>query len=265
MRAPPCPQEAPARWRGLWSLFRKELLRFLKVPLQTLLAPVVTAALYLLVFSHALRQSPPVYGTLDYESFLVPGLVMMSLIQNAFANSSSSLIQSKVTGNLVFVLLAPLSYWEFYLGYLLAAMVRGLLVGVGVLLVALPFASGLGLHHPAYALAFALLGGALLGTLGVVAGIHSEKFDQLAGFQNFVILPLSFLSGVFYSLHSLPDFWRQLSWLNPFFYLIDGFRYGFFGVSDADPGLSLAVASSSLAALAGLTLHLLRTGYRLRP
>ena len=134
-----------------------------------------------------------------------------------------------------------------------------------MLLVALPFAPGLGLPHPAYALAFALLGGALLGTLGVVAGIHSEKFDQLAGFQNFVILPLSFLSGVFYSLHSLPAFWRELSWLNPFFYLVDGFRYGFFGVSDVDPRLSLAVAAASLAVLAALTLHLLRTGYRLRP
>ncbi|HHH36293.1 MAG TPA: ABC transporter permease [Gammaproteobacteria bacterium] len=251
------------RYRGFATLFYKEVLRFYKVALQTLLAPVVTTLLYLLVFSHALGEHLLVYGHIDYEVFLIPGLVMMTIIQNAFANSSSSLIQSKVTGNIVFVLLAPLSHVEFYLAFVLAAVTRGLLVGVGVYLVAIAFVD-VPFHDLTMVVAFALLGSFLLATLGVIAGIWAEKFDQLAGFQNFLIMPLTFLSGVFYSIHSLPDFWQGMSRLNPFFYMIDGFRYGFFGVSDVNPWLSMVVVLCFLVALSSLTLALLRRGWRLR-
>ncbi len=248
---------------GLYTLFRKEILRFAKVALQTVLAPVVTALLYLLVFSHVLEEHVEVYQGVSYTAFLIPGLIMMTVIQNAFANSSSSLIQSKVTGNIIFVLLTPLSYLEFYLAFLLASIVRGVIVGAGVFLVALWFVD-LPLEEPLFVLLFALLGSAVLGTVGIAAGIWSEKFDHLAMFQNFLIMPASFLSGVFYSIHSLPPFWQGVSHLNPFFYMIDGFRYGFFGVSDVDPGFSLAVVAAVWLALAGLTLGMLRSGYKLR-
>ena len=215
---------------GFSTLFYKELLRFWKVSFQTILAPVLTALLYLLIFSHVLEEHVQVYPGVRYTAFLVPGLAMMSLLQNAFANSSSSLIQSKITGNIVFVLLPPLSHLEFFGAYVLAAVVRGVVVGLGVLVVTLLFVP-VPVQNPLWVLAFALLGSAILGTLGIIAGIWADKFDQLAAFQNFVIMPLTFLSGVFYSMHSLPPFWQQVSHFNPFFYMIDGFRYGFFGVS----------------------------------
>lgn len=248
---------------GFYTLLYKELLRFYKVMLQTVIAPVITTLLYLLVFSHALRGHVTVYDNVSYTTFLVPGLVMMTLIQNAFANSSSSLIQSKVTGNIVFVLLTPLSHIEFYLAFLCAAVIRGLTVGLGVYLVATLFVP-VPIYSFTILFAFALLGGTLLATLGIVAGIWADKFDQLAGFQNFAIMPLTFLSGVFYSIHSLPAFWQSLSRFNPFFYMIDGFRYGFFGVSDVNPWFSLLVVCIVLLILAGLTLLLLHRGYKLR-
>jgi ABC-2 type transport system permease protein len=248
---------------GFATLVYKELLRFWKVSFQTMAAPVLTALLYLLIFAHALEGRVNVYQDVSYTAFLVPGLVMMSVLQNAFANSSSSLIQSKITGNLVFVLLAPVSYLEFYCAYVLASMARAMAVGLGVLAAAVWFVH-LRLDAPLWALAFALLGSALLGTLGLVAGIRAERFDQLAGFQNFVILPLTFLSGVFYSIHSLPPFWQKMSHANPFFYMIDGFRYGFFGVSDVSPVVSLAVVGLSFVLLAAATLWMLKRGYKLR-
>ena len=248
---------------GFATLCYKELLRFFKVSVQTVAAPVLTALLYLVIFGHALEGRLDVYDGVRYTDFLVPGLVMMSLLQNAFANSSSSLIQSKITGNIVFVLLSPVSYAEFFAAYVAAAAVRGLVVGAGVLAVTLWFVH-LRLQAPLWALAFAFLGAALLGTLGLIAGIVSEKIDQVAAFQNFVVMPLSFLSGVFYSIHSLPDFWQQLSRANPFFYMVDGFRYGFFGVSDFDPAASLAVVSGFLFAVSWLCLALLKSGYKLR-
>jgi ABC-2 type transport system permease protein len=244
------------------TLLYKEVLRFWKVGFQTVAAPVLTAMLYLLIFSHVLEEHVRVHG-IPYAAFLVPGLVMMSLLQNAFANTSSSLIQSKVTGSIVFVLLPPISYQAFWAAYVLAAVVRGISVGSGVLLVTLWFAP-LQFAQPLWILVFALLGGAMLGTLGVIAGIWADKFDQLAAFQNFLIMPLTFLSGVFYSIHSLPPFWQQVSHFNPVFYMIDGFRHGFFGVSDVSPWLSLAVVSACFVALAGFTLSLLRSGYKLR-
>lgn len=234
-----------------------------KVGFQTVLAPVLTALLYLLIFSHVLAQHVEVYPGVHYTAFLIPGLMMMAMLQNAFANSSSSLIQSKITGNIVFVLLAPIAYWEFFAAYVLASMLRGLVVGIGVYLAALWFAQP-PLLFPVWIILFAVLGSAMLGSLGVVAGMWAEKFDQLAGFQNFIIMPLTFLSGVFYSIHSLPPFWQALSRFNPFFYMIDGFRYGFFGVSDISPWVSLMVAGGCMLGLTLLSLGLLKSGYKLR-
>lgn len=247
---------------GFRTLLYKEILRFWKVSFQTVAAPVLTALLYLLIFSHVLDAHVEVNGV-RYIAFLVPGLVMMSVLQNAFANSSSSLIQSKVTGSVVFVLLPPISYAEFFLAYVGASVARGLMVGAGVLLVTGWFA-GLHFVNPWWILVFALIGGGLMGALGMVAGIWADKFDQLAGFQNFLILPLTMLSGVFYSIHSLPPFWQRLSHFNPVFYMIDGFRYGFFGVSDVAPGISLAVVGVCFTVVALITLALLRSGYKLR-
>ncbi len=254
------------RGAGWPTLLYKELLRFWKVSFQTVAAPVLTTLLYLLIFSHVLESRVSVFdGRVGYTAFLVPGLVMMSVLQNAFANSSSSLIQSKVNGSLIFMLLPPLSPADFFAAYVLGAIVRGLVVGLGVFVVTLAFDPALlRLAHPLWALAFALLGSAILGTLGLVGGIWAEKFDQLAAFQNFLIMPLTFLSGVFYSIHSLPPFWQALSRFNPFFYMIDGFRYGFFGLSDVPPGLSLAVVAACFVTLAGLTLALLARGWKLR-
>lgn len=248
---------------GFVTLFYKEVLRVRKVAFQTLLAPILTSLLYLLIFSHVLERHVEVYPGVGYTAFLIPGLVMMSVLQNAFANSSSSLIQSKITGNVVFVLLAPITYWDFFAAYVLAAVVRGLVVGLGVYLAALWFAVP-PLHAPQWVLLFALMASAFLGAMGVVAGIWAEKFDQLAGFQNFIIMPLTFLSGVFYSIHSLPAFWQGLSRFNPFFYMIDGFRYGFFGASDVSPWFSFGVVALCLGLMSAFTLALLRTGYKLR-
>ncbi|TAK91477.1 MAG: ABC transporter permease [Burkholderiaceae bacterium] len=252
---------------GFRTLFYKEVLRFWKVSFQTVAAPVLTAMLYLLIFGHVLEGRVEVFQGVHYTSFLIPGLVMMSVLQNAFANSSSSLIQSKITGNIIFMLLPPLSHAEIFWAYVLAAVVRGVAVGLGVLLITVWFVD---LHtllsaiKPLWLLLFVLLGSALLGALGLIAGIWAEKFDQLAAFQNFLIMPATFLSGVFYSVHSLPPFWQALSHANPFFYMIDGFRYGFFGQSDVAPGISLTIVCVAFALLAALSLHLLRTGYKLR-
>ena len=249
--------------RGTRTLLYKEVLRFWKVAFQTVAAPVLTALLYLLIFGHVLEDHVKVFGSVGYTSFLIPGLVMMSVLQNAFANSSSSLIQSKITGNLVFLLVTPLSHWAWFIAYVAASVVRGLVVGTGVLLATLWFAP-LQAAQPLWIVVFALAGAALMGALGLIAGLWADKFDQIAAFQNFVVMPMTFLSGVFYSVGSLPPFWQTVSHLNPFFYIIDGFRLGFFGVSDASPWLSLAVVMASLALVCGLCLQLLRTGYKIR-
>ncbi|MBC7956026.1 MAG: ABC transporter permease [Cytophagales bacterium] len=248
---------------GAQTLFRKEILRFWKVGFQTVAAPVLTAVLYLLIFGHVLEDHVKVYNSVGYTSFLIPGLVMMSVLQNAFANSSSSLIQSKISGNLVFLLVAPLSHWAWFVAYVGASVVRGVVVGLGVLLVTLWFAP-LPVAQPLWILVYAVMGAAMMGALGLVAGLWAEKFDQIAAFQNFIIMPMTFLSGVFYSVKSLPPFWQQASHLNPFFYMIDGFRHGFFGVSDVSPWTSLAVVGTSLLLVCALSLQLLRTGYKIR-
>ncbi len=248
---------------GWQTLLYKETLRFWKVAAQTIAGPVLTALLYLLIFGHALEAHVKVYDKVGYTSFLVPGLAMMSILQNAFANSSSSLIMSKVMGNLVFLLLTPLSYLNWYVAYVGASVVRGLAVGLGVFAVSAFFTS-VSFVAPLWIVVFAVLGAALMGTLGLIAGLWAEKFDQLAAFQNFVVMPMTFLSGVFYSIHSLPAFWQGVSHFNPFFYMIDGFRYGFFGVSDVSPWLSLSVVATALAVVSVVAIHLLRIGYKIR-
>jgi ABC-2 type transport system permease protein len=250
-------------WRGFYTLFAKEVWRFLKVTVQTVLTPVVTALLFLLVFGQALEAHIEVFPGVGYMAFLIPGLMMMSVIQNAFANSSSSIIQSKMTGNLVFVLLSPISNLEFFLAHTLAAVVRGMMVALAVYLVASVFLD-LPLAAPWAILVFGVVGSATLGVMGLIAGIWADKFDQLAAFQNFIILPLSFLAGVFYSIGELPGLWQTVTRFNPFFYLIDGFRYGFFGVGDADVTLSLWVSLVSLLAVSLIALVLLRKGYKIR-
>jgi ABC-2 type transport system permease protein len=248
---------------GWQALFYKEILRFWKVGFQTVAAPVITAILYLMIFGHVLEGRVQVYDSVSYTAFLLPGLVMMSVLQNAFANSSSSMIQSKVMGNLVFLMLTPLSHRAWFVAYVGSSVVRGLAVGTGVLLATWWFAQP-ALVAPLWVLVFAILGAGLMGTLGLIAGLWAEKFDQMAAFQNFIIMPMTFLSGVFYSISSLSDFWQRMSHLNPFFYMIDGFRYGFFGVSDTSPWLSLALVASALAVVSAVALHLLRTGYKIR-
>lgn len=249
--------------KGVLWLFYKELMRFIKVGFQTVMAPVITALLYLLVFSHVLEDRVRVFEDVAYTSFLIPGLMMMSIIQNSFANSSSSIIQSKVTGNLVFVLITPLSYLELYCAYVGAAIVRGVVVGTGVFLVAVLYVQ-VPVHNLGVVVVFAILASGVLGTLGVIAGMWAEKYDQLAAFQNFIIMPLSFLSGVFYSIRSLPEIWQTLSHFNPFFYMIDGFRYGFFGQSDMPVAASLSLSALAFLLLAGWALALLHRGYKLR-
>ena len=248
---------------GFQTLLYKEVLRFWKVAFQTIAAPVLTALLYMLIFAHVMSGSNAAFPGVTYEQFLIPGLAMMSMLQNAFANTSSSLIQSKITGNILFILLPPLSHWDYYGAYLIAAIVRAVAVGIGVFLVGIVVAH-IPVHSVAVILAFAILGSGLLAALGIVAGLWADKFDQLAAFQNFIIMPLTFLSGVFYSIHSLPPFWQTLSHLNPFFYMIDGFRYGFFGKADVSLALSLSVTAGAFFCLSAVTLYLLKSGYKLR-
>ena len=247
---------------GVLTLFKKESLRFWRVGFQTILAPVLTALLYLLVFSQVLENHVQVHGV-PYVAFLGPGLVMMSILQNSFSNSSSSLIQSKVMNNLIFLLLSPISYQGLWLAYMAASVVRGALVGIGVMVVTLLFHS-VPVSSMFWIIIFTILGGGLFASLGIIAGLWADKFDQLAAFQNFLILPLTFLSGVFYSIYSLPSFWQKISHFNPVFYLIDGFRYGFLGISDVSHWTSFWVTLACFGASAILSITLLKNGYKIR-
>ncbi|MBN3859442.1 metal-dependent hydrolase [Neisseriaceae bacterium PsAf] len=248
---------------GIYTLFKKEILRFAKVGVQTLCAPIISSLLYLLIFSNALQDKVNVYPGVSYIQFLVPGLIMMSIMQNAFANVSSSLIQSKVSGNIIFILLPPLSNIGFFIAFVGAALIRGLIVGLGIFLCSFIFEPTIPVHG-LWAILFAVIGGTTLGSLGLIAGIVAEKFDQTALFQNFIIMPLTFLSGVFYSIQNLPDFWYKVSQVNPFFYLVDGFRYGFFGQADIQPSISLTVSLVFLILLASIAMLILKSGYKLK-
>ncbi len=259
----PVEQNLQAMGSGFSTLLHKEFMRFFKVGLQTIAAPVVTALLYLLIFSHVLEDNVHIYDNIPYTAFLIPGLMMMSMLQNSFANPSSSMIQSRITGNLIFVLLPPFSHWQIFNAYLIASVVRGLIVGAFIWLVALFFVR-LPVNAPVWLVLFAVLSCWILGTLGLIAGLWSEKFDQLAAFQNFLIMPATFLSGVFYSLHSLPPFWQAVSRFNPVFYMIDGFRYGFFAVSDVSPWRGFVIVLAVAIGLSWFALRLLASGYKLR-
>ncbi len=250
-------------WYGLYTLFGKEVWRFMKVASQTILTPIITVLLYLLVFVSVLEEHVTVYENISYTAFLISGLIMMSIIQNAFANTSSSFFQSKMMGSLIFLLLPPLSTFEFYLAFIGAAVVRGLVVGLGVWIATLWFIV-LPIYNLWILLCFAILGSAILGTLGLIASIWADKWDQISGFQNFIILPLTFLSGVFYRIDTLPEFWQKISYYNPFFYMIDGFRYGFFGISEMNVAISLAIVCLFFTAVSAFCLWILHIGYKIR-
>ena len=248
---------------GCWFLFVKEVRRFYSVSIQTIFAPVISSLLFLLIFAQVVNSEIREFSGVSYSQFLIPGLVMMTILQNAFANSSSSLIQSKVYGNLSFVLVSPLSPFEFYLAFVGAAVVRGLAVGLGVF-VAGWLAFDVPVFNPFVVILFATLSSALMGSIGVAAGIISDKYDQLSAFQNFFIVPLTFLSGVFYSIKSLPETWQFVSHFNPFFYMVDGFRYGFFGQSDVSFTFSLMATFAFFMLITAINLILLYKGVKIR-
>jgi ABC-2 type transport system permease protein len=248
---------------GAWALLAKEIRRFTKVSVQTILAPVVSSMLFLVIFAFLLEGRLEPFPGVSYSQFLVPGLVMMTLQQNAFANSSSSLTQSKITGNLVFLMLSPMKPWEWLVGYLGGALARGLACGGVVWLAAMPFVS-LPIHNPLLVLAFAIMASLIMGSLGLIAALWAEKWDHVSAFQNFLINPMTFMAGVFYSVHNLPPTFQAISHLNPFFYLIDGFRFGVFGVGDVSPWMSLGVCSLAALGLVALSHRLVAIGWCIR-
>jgi len=250
-------------WLGLYTLSAREIQRFMVVWTQTLAAPLATAALFLGVFSLAIGPTRGEVMGVPFIEFLVPGILMMTVIQNAFANTSSSILISKVQGNIVDTLMPPLSAAELLLGYTAGGVTRGLLVAVAVGALMLGVV-GMGVAHPIWAMTFVLLGSAFLSGLGIVAAVFANKFDQMAAITNFIITPLSFLSGTFYSIERLPDAMRMITHANPVFYLIDGVRYGIIGQSDSSPWLGLAVCTVSTAGVMALCWYWLRTGYRMK-
>ena len=250
-------------WLGLRTLAEREIRRFLAVWTQTLLAPLVTAGLFLLIFSLAVGTRRGEVMGMPFVHFLAPGILMMTVIQNAFANVSSSIVISKVQGNIVDTLMPPLSATELVLGYLAGGIARGVVVSLAIAVVMFPFL-GVWVQHPAAALVWVILGGAFMGSLGMIAGVFANKFDQMAAITNFIVVPLSFLSGTFYSLETMPPVMRALSHVNPVFYLIDGLRAAVLGVSDSSPWLGLAVVGVSTLAISGLAWWMFRTGYRLK-
>ncbi|WP_029934020.1 ABC transporter permease [Thiomicrospira pelophila] len=250
-------------WYGCWAFFVKEVRRFYSVVVQTVFAPVVSTLLFLLIFGQVIEARIDAFSGLTYSQFLIPGLVMMAILQNAFSNSSSSIIQSKMYGNLTFVLVSPISPLELYIAFIAASVLRGLAVGLGVLVVGWIWFD-LQWYSVSWVVLFAVLSAALMGGVGLIAGILSEKYDHLAAFQNFIIIPLTFLSGVFYSIHALPEFWQTMSHFNPFFYMVDGFRYGFYASSDVSVYLSLAVTLAFLLVVTVINLILLLKGVKIR-
>jgi len=249
--------------RGMITLFSKETWRFLKVSIQTILAPVITSLLYMLVFASVMKEHLEIYSGVEYTAFLIPGLIMMAVLQNSFANSSSSLFQSKQNGSITFILLAPLSSLEFCLAYIAASITRGLCVGIGVWMVSC-FFTVLPVNNFFVIFGFGIIGSGVLGALGLIASIWAVKWDHIAAFQNFVILPLSFLSGVFFSIKSLSPFWVRISYFNPFFYLIDGFRFGFLGVSETSLLQSFIISGFFFLLTSCICIIMLKTGYKLR-
>lgn len=250
-------------YRGFLTLCRKEIQRFLSVSVQTVFAPLVSTLLYLLIFGQVMPEGASGFDSLSYHQFLLPGLIMMAMLQNAFSNSSSSLIQSKMYRNLDLLLLSPLSPLAIFAAFVVGAVMRGLMVGIPIGLVGSIWVP-MSVAHFGWMFVFALLTTMVLGAMGFLAGLWADKYDKLAAFQNFVILPLTFLSGVFYSVAILPSIWQSATWLNPFFYMVDGFRYGVLGVSDVSPWLSLAVTFGFMLVLSIVTVALLARGWKTR-
>jgi ABC-2 type transport system permease protein len=265
---PPLAQRHPLldrnhKWRGVWSLYEKEVRRFMSVFGQTIAAPVVTTLLFLAVFTVAPGRGGTIIYGVSYAEFLAPGLAIMAMAQNAFANTSSSIVISKVQGNIVDLLLPPLSPGDIMIGMTGSGVTRGVLVGVVVGLAMWIFVPWR-ITHPLFVLYHGLAGALMLSLLGIIGGIWSEKFDHIAAVTNFVVTPATFLSGSFYTLDRLPPLWQEVARLNPFFYMIDGFRYGFIGASDAPVGAGLAIMGLVDAALALLAYQMIRTGYKLK-
>ena len=265
----PIPSPRPVQigtvnWVGLWTLYVREVHRFAKVGMQTVIAPVITSMLFLMVFAVAVGDRAQLAGDVDFVSFLVPGLVMMSVLQNAFANSSSSLVVSKVQGNIVDLLMPPLGSGELLLGLAAGAMTRGIAVGL-VAAVVLGVFAGIGIPaSPLTAIAFLALGSLAMAFAGILAGVWANKFDEMAAITNFVIQPLAFLSGTFYSVERLPAPFDVVATLNPVFYAIDGFRYGLIGLGDR-PLITGVVALTLVNGLLGwLCYRVLASGYRLK-
>jgi len=250
-------------WLGMGTLAQRECMRFIGIWRQTLLAPAVTAGLFLAIFSLAIGPSRPDVMGVPFLHFLAPGLVMMTVIQQSFANTSSSIVVAKVQGNIVDTLMPPLSGGELVVGYVAGGIARGLFVGIPLVTV-MALGLGTGLANPLWVLAFLLLGGAFMGGLGVLTGVYATKFDQTAAITNFIITPLSFLSGTFYSVEAVPGWMNTLLHWNPVFYLIDGVRYGVLGTSDSSPWLGLAICVAATAAVLALAWHWFRIGYRLK-
>ncbi len=262
--APPAPRDIGAvNWLGLWTLYKKEVRRFLKVSFQTVLAPVATTLLFMMVFALAIGVTRDAPGGVPFVMFLAPGLIMMGLLNNAFANSSSSLIVAKVQGNTVDFLMPPLSPGELAAAFIGGAVTRGVIVALASAVVIVPFVS-LPVTHVWAIIFFGAGAAAMLGMVGVIAGVWAEKFDHLAVITNFVIMPMTFLSGTFYSISILPEPFQTISHINPFFYLIDGFRYGFIGYADGDIAIGVAMVLAINAALLAATYLVLRSGWRLK-
>ncbi len=250
-------------WIGVWTLYEKEVRRFLKVITQTVFAPVVTSLLFLAIFTLALQRSVDIGDGITYSEFLAPGLVVMTMMQNAFANTSSSIMISKVQGNIVDVLMPPLGPGELLTAFALGGVTRGLIVGTSTV-VTMSLAVGFHAAHWPVALFFAVSASLAMALIGIAAGMWAEKFDHLSSVTNFVIQPLAFLSGTFYSIDRLPGIWNQLAHLNPFFYMIDGVRYGLIGWSDSDPLIGAAVLTGMNVVLMALCYMLLKRGYKIR-
>tara|TARA_E500000178_G_scaffold356191_2_gene432329 strand:- start:29829 stop:30632 length:804 start_codon:yes stop_codon:yes gene_type:complete len=248
---------------AVMALLKKEISRFGKVWIQTILAPVISSLLFLIIFSYLLNNRLEPFPGISYSAFLVPGLVMMTIQQNAFANTSSSFTQSKITGNLVFLMLSPMTPIQWFFGYLGGAIIRGIACGL-TLWIFCTFIVQINVEHLAWIIVFSFLSCIIMGGLGLIAGIYAEKWDQVAGFQNFLINPLTLLAGVFFSTNNLPPFWQTLSKFNPFFYLIDGFRYGVFGTSDISPWLSFFISISAGIAISIICLKIIGSGWRLK-
>ncbi|MDP6404115.1 MAG: ABC transporter permease [Alphaproteobacteria bacterium] len=257
------PHIGAVNWLGVWTLYRKEVKRFVSVLGQTVLAPTVTSLIFLAIFSLVLGGAVRTVGDVPYLKFLAPGLIMMTIVQNSFANNASSMMISKIQGNIVDVLMPPLSAAELTFAYAAGGATRGLLVGLSVSL-AMAFFAPIEPYNVAAIVFFALNGALMLSVMGLLAGIWAEKFDQLAVITNFIITPLAFLSGTFYSIERLPEIWRTLSRFDPFFYMIDGFRYGFIGSSDGSVVLGAGVLLAVNVGLCGICYTVFARGYKLK-